>query len=55
MRCRPLLASNSAPMLNLGPKRIATAQLARIDPTFLAEVGEDNAEFAHEQVVNPSP
>ncbi len=42
-------------MLNLGPKRIATAQLARIDQTFLAEVGEDNAEFAHEQVVNTSP
>ena len=42
-------------MLNLRPKRIATAQLARIDPTFLADVGEDNAEFAHERVVSPSP
>jgi hypothetical protein len=38
-------------MLNLGPKRIATARLARINPAFLAVIGERGAEIAHERVV----
>ena len=38
-------------LLNLRPKRIAAAQLARIDPAFLAVVGEGGAEVAQERVV----
>ena len=38
-------------LLNLRPKRIATAQLARIDPAFLAVIGQRGAEIAHERVV----
>jgi hypothetical protein len=38
-------------LLNLRPKWIAAAQLARIDPAFLAVVEERGAEVAHERVV----
>jgi hypothetical protein len=38
-------------LLNLRPKRIAAAQLARIDPAFLAVVGQEGAEVAHERIV----
>ncbi|HRD48114.1 MAG TPA: hypothetical protein PL166_00695 [Candidatus Contendobacter sp.] len=38
-------------LVDLQPERIATAQLARVDPTVLAVVGQRRAEIAHETVV----
>jgi hypothetical protein len=37
--------------VDVRPERIATAQLARIDPTLLPVLGEGRTEIAHERVV----